>query len=43
MTTKSNNETKTQKLNLRHQSLRALTAKDLTQVRGGVCPRSKPV
>jgi hypothetical protein len=41
MTTKSNDKSK--KLNLRRESLRGLTVKDLTQVRGGACPKSRPV
>ncbi len=35
MTTKINNETKTQKLNLRRESLGALTTTNLEQNRGG--------
>jgi hypothetical protein len=43
VTTKSKTGTTTTKLTLRRQSLRGLTVTDLAQVRGGACPRSKPI
>jgi hypothetical protein len=39
----SKSETKSKKLSLRRESLRGLTVKDLAQVRGGACPKSRPM